>query len=112
MSIYLIRKGKKKRIFSRFQETTVTTQFIGLMFQNRVSKPLLFKANGRISIHSFFCPFFDAVFLDKQGKVVKALSVAPWRSKIAVNAFYLFEFPPGTIAKCKIKKGDELKWTR
>ncbi len=111
MSIYKLTLRGKKRIFASFQETNALTQWIGLMFSGKVTKPLLFYGNGRISIHSFFCPFFEAVFLDKNGKIVKVCKVAPWTPLVAANAFFLFEMPSGTVSKFKLKKGDELQWT-
>ena len=46
----------------------------GLMFEAKVQAPLAipFASTGRKrnALHSFFCPLFDAVFLDSSGRVV------------------------------------------
>lgn len=110
MEIYLKQAKKRTVITKHCADTNFATQFIGLMFSREVKQPLLFHGKGRISIHSFFCPVFDAVFLDKKCQVVKALTVEPWNPLIAVNAFHLLELPPGTIVKYKIQKGDLLTW--
>ncbi|MFH0713298.1 MAG: DUF192 domain-containing protein [Candidatus Micrarchaeota archaeon] len=110
MEIYL-KQAKKQTVIAKYcADTNFATQFIGLMFSREVKQPLLFHGKGRISIHSFFCPVFDAVFLDEKHRVVKTLTVMPWNSLIAANAFHLIELPSGTIAKYKIKKGDLLTW--
>ncbi|MFH0835400.1 MAG: DUF192 domain-containing protein [Candidatus Micrarchaeota archaeon] len=91
------------------------SKFRGLMFR-REAVPLLFVFDGeareRNAIHSFFCPRFDAVFLDRRKKVVGIeRNVAPWR--IAVfpgKAFgYLLELPVG-VSK-GLREGDALAWT-
>lgn len=111
MSLYLVSASGKKQLFSSVEFTDRFSQFIGLMFRAKCVWPLLFKCSGRIAIHSLFCPSFEAVFLDKQRRVVKILQVTPGQRGIAANAFYLLELPPGTVARFKIKKGDELTWT-
>lgn len=110
MPLYKRHSTGKKPIFASFQPTNALTQWTGLMFTKRASKPLLFTGNGRISIHSFFCPPFEAVFLDKNGGIVKLCRVEPSTPLVAANAFYLFEMPLGTIKKFKLKKGDKLQW--
>lgn len=111
MTVYLIKGNLRKKMFAAFKATGKVTQFTGLMFQTKVAVPLLFKANGFIAIHSFFCPEFDAVFLNAKRKIVKAQAVEPWTKRLACKAFFLFEFPPGTIKRFKLKKGDELQWS-
>jgi len=56
-------------------------KFLGLMFSRRESaKALLFKFKKevRISIHSFFCPRFLAVWLDKNNNILEMKKVFPW----------------------------------
>ena len=86
-------------------------QWMGLMFSQTVSKPLLFVGNGRISIPSFFCPSFEAVFLDQNCKIVKIVKVEPSTPLVRSKAFFLFEMPPGTNSKFNLKNGDKLQWT-
>ena len=94
---------------------TFWKKFRGLMFR-RKAVPLLFvfdsEMRERNAIHSFFCPRFDAVFLDRRKKIVGVeRNIAPW--KIAVfprKAFiYLLELPAG-VSK-GLREGDTLAWT-
>ena len=60
-------------------------KFLGLMFSRQKSaKALLFdfKKSMRVSIHSFFCPEFVAVWLDDENRVVEIKKIKPW--KIAI----------------------------
>ncbi len=111
MPVYKLGSHGKKRIFASFKQMDEVNQWVGLMFSRKVTKPLLFSGNGKISIHSFFCPVFEAVFLDKSGKIVKAVKVKPWTPLVAAKAFFLFEMPPGTVSKYLLKRGDALQWT-
>lgn len=64
------------------------------------------------SIHSFFMKFrFDAVFLDKRGKVVHLIAdMAPWRvSKVAFSAHSVLELSSGVIAQTATQLGDQLR---
>jgi len=57
----------------------------GLMFARRESaKALLFnfKKETRISIHSFFCPKFLAVWLNKNNNILEMKKVFPWSFSI------------------------------
>jgi len=107
-----ITKGKSV-LFSSFDRAdSRPAQAKGIMFQPKLLRPLLFtfRNQRRRCIHSFFCPHFDAVFLDEEKKVVKVLSVNPWQSSICANCKYLIEFPAGTIDKFSLKNGDKLQW--
>jgi uncharacterized membrane protein (UPF0127 family) len=67
------------------------------------------------SIHSFFMRFiFDAVFLDKDLRVVHLMSeMKPWRiSKMVFSAHSVLELPPGTIAATQTQMGDQLQMRR
>ena len=111
MPLYLVKTGKKRLLFANIEQKGYFGQFIGLMFRATFSTPLLFNGNDRIVIHSFFCPEFDAVFLNKQRRIVKLVKVKPWTPKIAASAVFLFECPAGTIEKFKLRNGSELQWT-
>ncbi|MDP3741929.1 MAG: DUF192 domain-containing protein [Candidatus Micrarchaeota archaeon] len=112
MPVYHINKKRQKKvIFPFFEQTNRLTQFTGIMFRNKFSKPVLFAGNGRIAIHSFFCPLFEAIFLDKYKRIVDIRCVKPWNPLVVSNAFFLFEMPPGTVSKHSLKKGDKLQWT-
>ncbi|VVB67460.1 putative ACR [Candidatus Norongarragalina meridionalis] len=89
-------------------------KFRGLMFR-REAVPLLFvfdsEARERNAIHSFFCPVFDAVFMDGRKKIVGIeRGIAPWRPAIFPKKpfAYLLELPVG-VSK-GLKEGDALAW--
>ena len=86
------------------------------MFRKRVIRPMLFvfPVPGRVSIHSFFCPVFDAVFLDRTKRVSETYErilpgkmITP-KSPVA----YLVEFPAGTVKRKGIRKGTVIKFGR
>ncbi len=109
MPIYIVSKQGKKILFKKFVQMNNISKFTGLLFKKSCSIPLLFSEKGRISIHSFFCPEFDALFLNEKGVIVKATTVKPCKV-LNVNCFFLFECPPGSIERFKLKKGDKLQW--
>jgi len=90
--------------------TTMVQKMRGLMFRRRPI-PLLFiaKVESRAPIHSFFCPRFDAIFLDS-GKIVVDIkqNVAPWKLRIVPSkpVKFLIELPPGEANK--VQKGQNL----
>ena len=52
----------------------------------------------------------DAVFLDRRGRVVRALSdLKPWRAtRFHLRAVEAVELPAGTLARTGTREGDEL----
>lgn len=65
------------------------------------------------SIHMFFMKFaIDAVFLDRELKVVKILhAMVPWRvSSIYPNARSVLELPAGTAQASDTQEGDVLSF--
>lgn len=67
------------------------------------------------SIHSIGMKFvFDAVFLDKDQRVVHLISeMKPWRiSKLAFAAHSVLELPPGVIAQTGTQLGDQFEMVR
>jgi uncharacterized membrane protein (UPF0127 family) len=63
------------------------------------------------SIHMCFMYFaIDAVFLTKEGKIVKLIeSLRPWRMVMPVKeAFSVVELPAGTIEQFHLKEGERL----
>ena len=86
----------------------------GLMFRSK-AVPLLFEfdseARSANAIHSFFCPRFDAVFLDGSRRAVDIReNLAPWNPWIAPKkpAKYLLELPAGEAQKKRVKAGEKL----
>ncbi len=78
----------------------------GLLFAARVDTALLFvfPQSGIHAIHSFFCPAFDAVFLDDACRVVDVFQVRHWGPWFAPRtpAKYLVEAEPGFAAGIRI----------
>jgi uncharacterized membrane protein (UPF0127 family) len=63
------------------------------------------------AIHTFFMKFaIDAVFLDKNGRVVRTLSdLPPWRAtRFHLRAAQVVELPAGTLARTGTREGDQL----
>ena len=86
----------------------------GLTFKTKAT-PLLFdfvrEATRANSIHSLFCPPFDAVFLNSQKKVVFVMrNVKPFKLFLFSKkpARYLIELPRGEARKIKV--GEKLEW--
>jgi len=68
--------------------------YIGLMFK-RKSEPLLFEVNDRTRIHSLFCPWFEAIWMDENKKILKKERVRPFTFIIRApkGSRYLLEIP-------------------
>ena len=81
----------------------------GLMFKAKVQAPLAipFASTGRRrnALHSFFCPLFDAVFLDSNGRVVDLrVRVKPNQLLVipAKPCKMVIEVPPGESRKVRL----------
>ncbi|HEV8289877.1 MAG TPA: DUF192 domain-containing protein [Candidatus Norongarragalinales archaeon] len=87
----------------------------GLLFRASFEKPLLFNDFPKYeSIHSFFCPPFDAVFLDEDKKITQVFNnvlanrlVTPSRPSA-----FLIETPAGDARRKHLRVGMRLQWTR
>lgn len=73
---------------------SIWSKFSGLMFKKN-SPPLLFIFNKEktLSIHSFFCKPFRAIWLDKKRKSTKSVDILTWRPNISGSGKYLLEIP-------------------
>jgi uncharacterized membrane protein (UPF0127 family) len=63
------------------------------------------------AIHTFFMKFaIDALFLDREGRVVRALpGLRPWRAtRFHRQAAQVVELPAGTLARTGTREGDQL----
>jgi len=70
------------------------SKFLGLMFRkNPVNLLFVFKNQRKISIHSFFCKPFEAIFLDADKRVVRKVIVCNWKFDISGIGKYLLEVP-------------------
>jgi len=87
---------KKKRIFVEICDTP-WKKAKGLMFRKN-SLPLLFlfKKSKKLSIHSFFCRPFSALWLNENKEVTKILRITKWRPSFSGYGKYLLEIPTPT----------------
>ncbi len=88
--------GKKKTIEAKLCDTPVK-KFMGLMFKKN-SPPLLFvfNKNKKLSIHSFFCKPFRAIWLDEKMHATKFTDVKKWKPNFSGKGKYLLEIPVTT----------------
>ena len=80
----------------------------GLLGRKKLEDGQALILNPSNSIHSFFMRFtIDALFLDKENKVVAAVTLSPWRlTRVYFNAILVIELPEGTIKTTHTQKGD------
>jgi uncharacterized protein len=85
-------------------------RFWGLMNKPGVSEGYGLWIVPCSDIHSLFMKFeFDAVFVDKQGKVVKLVEkMKPWGLSLAKGAHAVLELDGGVIAQTGIHLYDEI----
>jgi uncharacterized membrane protein (UPF0127 family) len=59
------------------------------------SPPLLFTFNKekKLSIHSFFCKPFTAIWLDDKKRITKSIKIKNWRPNFYGTGKYLLEIP-------------------
>jgi uncharacterized membrane protein (UPF0127 family) len=85
--------GDKKTIKVRVC-TTVLSKFTGLMFKkNSVPLLFIFPKEKTLSIHSFFCRPFRAIWLDKNMKATKVIDAKPGKLNYSGKGKYLLEIP-------------------
>ena len=85
--------GKKKQIKVKVCDT-LSKKFLGLMFRKN-SPPLLFifNKNKILSIHSFFCKPFKAIWLNEKMEATKVVDVKNWKINISGKGKFLLEVP-------------------
>jgi len=85
--------GKKKTINAKLCDT-ILKKFTGLMFRGKCP-PLLFifNKNKTLTIHSFFCKPFRAIWLDEKMQTTKIIDVKNWRLNISGKGKSLLEIP-------------------
>ena len=88
--------GKKKKLKVELCDTPLK-KFMGLMFRKN-SPPLLFNfnKNKKLSIHSFFCEPFRAIWLDEKMRATKFVNVKNWRPNFSGKGMYILEIPVPT----------------
>jgi uncharacterized membrane protein (UPF0127 family) len=88
------------------------TRGLGLMFRRRFEPGQGLWITACNGIHMFFMNFpIDAVFLDKQQRVVKTYRRLPrWIGLVPLvwGADSVLELPAGTVDGLELKKGDEV----
>jgi uncharacterized membrane protein (UPF0127 family) len=90
---------------------TVFKRLCGLLGREKLgdNEALILKPSN--SIHMFFMRFaIDALFVDKDNRVIAALSeIRPWRlSKVYWKSYYVVELSSGVLAKTGTSVGDEI----
>jgi uncharacterized membrane protein (UPF0127 family) len=86
--------NKKKKTIKVEVCDTLWKKFSGLMFRKN-SNPLLFpfEKNQSLTIHSFFCKPFRAIWLDDKLQITKEKIVKYWMPYISGRGKYLLEIP-------------------
>ena len=91
---------------------TMVTRFVGLLSSKGLAEGEGLWIEPCNTIHTWFMKFtIDAVFLDKQGNVVKiAPRMKPWKlTSIARKARGVLELPEGMIEKTGTQVGDQVE---
>lgn len=85
--------GKKKIIKVKICDT-ILKKSVGLMFKrNSPSLFFTFSREKTLSIHSFFCKPFRAVWLDERMVATRFVDVNNWKFHISGRGKYLLEIP-------------------
>ena len=84
---------KKKTIQVKICKSFFSKTF-GLIFRKNSSNLLfVFDKEKKLSIHSFFCKPFIAIWLDKKKKTTKKIEISNWKPNITGTGKYLLEIP-------------------
>jgi len=94
LKTFIYYRSRKKEKINVKPCSAIISKFLGLMFKKK-SPPLLFIFNRekRLSIHSFFCKPFTAIWLDENKKVLKIEKITRQRFNISGYGKYLLEIP-------------------
>lgn len=93
------------------EATSFTARFIGLLGKKELPFGEALHIKPCNSIHTFFMKIpIDALFLDRQLKVVKVCgAMVPWRiSSVYWSAHSVLELPAGTASASGTTEGDQL----
>lgn len=114
----LVSRGKKKSLLWKARVLCTRAELAsGIMHSPRHFEPALFLfpsvSRWRNAIHSFFCPPFDAVFVDEKRKVLNVVRVAPNNLLVVprARAKYLLELPAGEAERKRLKIGEKLSFS-
>jgi len=106
-------KYKNKKINIDVKRCNLFWMVKGLMFRRRENAPALllfdFKKPKRMKIHSFFCPRFLAVWLDKKNNIIEKRIIHPFNPLILPKRKFsrLVEIPCNSKYKDILKSLDE-----
>jgi uncharacterized membrane protein (UPF0127 family) len=91
-------KNNKKLSIKVKPCTSIWSKVSGLMFRKN-SPPLLFilNKNQSLTIHSFFCKPFKAIWIDDKKQITKEEVVKNWKPAISGYGKYLLEIPISSI---------------
>ncbi len=92
---------------------TLLARLRGLLGRSALPQGEALRIEPCTSIHTFFMKFpIDAVFLGRDGKVVRAVEeMRPWRAtRIYPSAAMVVELPAGTLRRTDTREGDELEF--
>jgi uncharacterized protein len=111
MTVKIVNQTRGDVVCERTEVTaTMLRRVRGLLGRSQLiaGDGMLFK--GESSIHSAFMRFdFDAVFMDRELRVVKLCpQIPPWRVRSAAKARNVLELAAGEIARRGIEVGDQL----
>jgi len=110
-------RRKRRKLLFKARIASGLEKFLGIMFSRKQFVPLVIEfgveARGLNAIHSFFCPSFDAVFLDSRKRVVDVARVKPFSFSIVSRApcKFVVELPAGNAQRLKLSKGLKLSWS-
>ncbi|MEX2245348.1 MAG: DUF192 domain-containing protein [Dehalococcoidia bacterium] len=93
--------------------SSYVARFLGLMGRRGIEDGGGILLAPSSSIHSFFMRFrFDALYLDREGRVVKAVSaMRPWRLSFGGRGAHdTLELPAGVIERTGTQPGDQLSF--
>lgn len=103
-AVLAVRVARAERMVERLR---------GLLGRDRLGQGEALAIEPCASIHTFFMRFaIDAVFLDRRGRVVRAISeLRPWRAtRFHLGAVQVVELPAGSLARSGTREGDELSF--
>lgn len=73
---------------------SILSKILGLMFSiNKDPLLFIFEKEKNISIHSFFCKPFFAIWLSSSRKIRKILKISKWKANFSGKGKYLLEIP-------------------
>jgi uncharacterized protein len=105
-AVLALRVERATRIWSRLR---------GLLGRDALPEGCALAIEPCTSIHTLFLRFaIDAAFLDRNGRVLRALShLRPFRAtRVYPLAAQVIELPAGTLARTGTREGDELAFER